>query len=470
MQHTIHFHQASAQALNDDVLQHNLQKSNNLFVDKRKKAIDEFVPFENFRTQAAQIKQSVLDDLDQWLLKFESQAIDNGAEVLWATDAEEACQLVANICHQVKAKKIIKSKSMLSEEIELNKHLLSNNFTVIETDLGEYVIQLAGDTPSHIVAPMVHMNREQVSTLFTQHHHTPPTNDIQQLTLEARAQLRKHFISADVGITGANFLIADTGSAVVVENEGNARLCMTLPTTRIILAGIEKIIPDTDAAALMISLLPRSATGQKISNYISFSTKPHQPTDDNPADGPTRLIYILIDAGRSQLLQPDSRDMLRCIRCGACMNHCPVYQNIGGHAYGWVYPGPMGSVLTPYYIGLKQAKELPFSATMCGACDHVCPVKIPLTKLLRNLRQKVIHQEGTNTIEKLSLTLWNWLCHKRWRYQLATRIGRLLMRMLGDSSGMIRTIPGNPWTKTRNISIGNTPQTFMQWYEKHQQS
>ena len=466
MQQTIQFKDLSTQALANPALQKNLRHTKGLFVDKRRKAMNSFGAFEDARTQAANIKQEVLNNLDDWLLKFEAQALDNGCEVLWAEDAQQACQLVNDICQQVNAQKIIKSKSMISEEIHLNKYLEQENIEVIETDLGEYVLQLAKQPPSHIVAPMVHMNREEVADLFSKYHQTPHTTDIQELTLDARKQLRKHFISADVGITGANFLIADTGSALVVENEGNARLCMTMPKTRIVLAGIEKIIPNAQSAALMMSLLPRSATGQKISNYVSISSRPHQNLADNEADGPTRLIYILIDAGRSQLLQEDSREMLRCIRCGACMNHCPVYQNIGGHSYGWVYPGPMGSVLTPYYVGLKQAKDLPFSATMCGACDEVCPVKIPLTRLLRDLRQKVIRTQGSKPMEKVSLTIWAWLCRKRWRYQLATKISRIALRILANSTGVIRKIPFSPWSKSRNISIDSSAQTFMQWYDK----
>lgn len=466
MQQTIQFKQSSSHALNNEILQGNLKHSKGLFVDKRKKAVTDFPAFQDLRTQAATIKQSVLDNLDEWLLKFESQAIENGCEVMWASDAGEACELISQICHEVKAKKIIKSKSMVSEEIHLNKHLIKEKFEVIETDLGEYVIQLADDTPSHIVAPMVHMNRQQVADLFNKHHNSPYTTDINELTLDARTHIRRHFISADVGITGANFLLADTGSALVVENEGNARLSMTMPKTRIILTGIEKVIPDAQSAALMMSLLPRSATGQKISNYVSLTNRPHPKNQTSQEDGPVRIVYVLLDAGRSKLLQKDSREMLRCIRCGACMNHCPVYQNIGGHSYGWVYPGPMGSVLTPYYVGFKQAKELPFSATMCGACDEVCPVKIPLTRLLRDLRHKIVRTEGGKPIEKASLSFWNWLCKSQWRYQLSTRISRLMMRMIANSSGIIRSIPYLPWSKTRDIVIDPSPQTFMQWYDK----
>ena len=294
--------------------------------------------------------------------------------MLFAETGAEACDLVLEICRRHGVKKAIKSKSMLSEEAGLNEALAAAGVEPVETDLGEYIIQLAGEPPSHIIAPAVHKSKDEVADLFAVHHRQPRKTDIGEMTREARAVLRGHFVSADLGISGGNFLIAETGSGLVVTNEGNGRMVTTLPRVHVCITGIEKVIPTLEDFAALLRLLTRSATGQPISNYVSVFTGPRREGD---RDGPEHMYFILVDAGRTNLVGGDMQEMLRCIRCGACMNHCPVYKTVGGHAYGWVYPGPMGAVLTPSYVGLENALDLPHAATLCNQCGVVCPVQHP---------------------------------------------------------------------------------------------
>src|SRR5690606_29989375 len=294
-----------------------------------------------------------------------------------------------DICRRHNIKKAIKSKSMVSEEVGVNEALIANGVTPIETDLGEYIIQLAEEPPSHIIAPAVHKSKDEVSVLFSEKHGTAPKTDNEALTREAREVLREHFLTADLGISGANFLIAESGSGLIVTNEGNGRMVTTLPRVHVSITGIEKVVPTLEDVSTLLRLLPRSATGQPISNYVSFFTGPKGAED---LDGPEHMYFILVDNGRTGFVGTDMQEMLRCIRCGACMNHCPVYRTVGGHAYGWVYPGPMGSILTPSYAGMENAPDLPHASTLCNQCGVVCPVRIPLPDLLRKMREKQVQR------------------------------------------------------------------------------
>jgi L-lactate dehydrogenase complex protein LldF len=331
---------------------------------------------------------------------------------------------------------------------------------VVETDLGEYIVQLAGETPSHIIAPAIHKSREDVGDLFHEHHKTPRKTDPAELTMEARKFLREHFLSADMGITGGNFLIADTGSLVLVTNEGNGRMTTTMPRIHVAITGIEKVLGTMEDLSCILRLLTRSATGQPISNYITINTGPKAEGD---ADGPEQMHVVIVDAGRARLLGTDMQEALRCIRCGACMNHCPVYQNIGGHAYGWVYPGPIGSVLTPNYIGLEKALDLPNAATLCNQCGVVCPVKIPLPDLMRKLREKQLDRGLRPWKERAAIRMWAWAAQRPAMYALLTRIAARVGRTAGGADRTIHKLPGNGWTEGRDLPAPSG-KTFRELY------
>src|SRR3990167_1340555 len=384
-----HFKSNARKALHDETLQKALDYIKIGFVKKRAKAVEQLPEFNAIRDCAVRIKNHTLNNLDYYLEYFENQVVQSGGHIHWAVDAKEANEQVISICGTSNAKLIAKSKSMLTEEIQLNEALEKSGFKVVETDLGEYIIQLRHEPPSHIVAPAIHLLKEQVAeTFYKNHQGFDPGRSLkkhEELLEEAKKILRKKFLSADVGITGANFLIAETGTSVIVTNEGNGDLTQTLPKTHIVLASIEKIIPTIEDAIQILRLLARSATGQDMSVYTTFSTGPRRPGDP---DGPEEYHVVILDNGRSSMLGSDFQDMLRCIRCGACMNHCPVYQEVGGHSYGWVYPGPMGAVLTPSLIGVDKAGHLPNASTFCGRCESVCPMRIPLPKMMRHWRER----------------------------------------------------------------------------------
>jgi L-lactate dehydrogenase complex protein LldF len=410
--------------------------------------------FEVLRSTCETIRNRVLGDLDVWLDIFEERAKASGAEVLWARDGDEISDLVVDIARRHGVSKVVKSKSMLSEEARLNEALAAAGIQPVETDLGEYIVQLAGEAPSHIIAPAVHKSIAEVEALFAREHGREEavrsSADIPAMAREARLVLREHFLSAEMGISGANFLIAETGSAALVTNEGNGRMVTTLPKVHVVITGIEKIVPTLADFATLMRLLPRSATGQTISNYVSLLTGTRQPGD---SDGPTKTIFILVDNGRAALLGSAYQDMLRCIRCGACMNHCPVYFSLGGHAYGWVYPGPMGSVLTPLFTGIENASDLPHASTGCNQCVNVCPVRIPLTGLMHRLREAQVEQHLQPWTTRFVLTAWAWLAGKPMLYRWTMRRISRYLNGLADESGRIRIfglVPG--WTAGRDLT------------------
>ncbi len=453
---SINFIPRAAAGLANPVLQANLKRFGETgLAAQRGRAVQAYGPaeFEALRDAGEAIRNRALEHLDLWIERFEREAMARGATVLFAETTADVRRMVLDIAKRHGLKKAVKSKSMLSEEAGLNEALAAGGVTPVETDLGEYIIQLAGEPPSHIIAPAVHKSRDEVSDLFERHHGGQRRTDIPELTHEARARLRQHFLSADLGISGGNFLIAETGSGVIVTNEGNGRMVTTLPRVHVCITGIEKVLPTLNDFSTLLRLLPRSATGQAISNYVSLFTGPR---DDGAVEGPEHMYFILVDAGRSGLLGSDMQAMLRCIRCGACMNHCPVYKSVGGHAYGWVYPGPMGSVLTPAFVGLENAPDLPQAATLCGACSVVCPVKIPLPDLLRGLREKEVERGLRPKSEMLGLRLWAWFAQRPRAYALATRIGVRLLRLLANRDGMIASLPiGGGWTGSRGNAAAN---------------
>ena len=459
------FQARAAEKVANPVLQRALQKAKPLFVGKRSKGIaalaEDQLEFEQLRSACVDIRNRVLSDLDVWLDIFETQAKVTGAEVLWARDGEEICDLVIDVARRHGVTKAAKSKSMLSEEAHLNAALAAAGIQPVETDLGEYIVQLAGETPSHIIAPAVHKTLDEIADLFAKTHGRPRQTDIPAMTREAREVLRQHFLSAEMGISGANFLIAETGSAALVTNEGNGRMVTTLPKVHVVITGIEKIVPTLEDFATLMRLLPRSATGQTISNYVSLLTGTRQPGD---AEGPEKTVFILVDNGRAKLLGSAYEEMLRCIRCGACMNHCPVYFSLGGHAYGWVYPGPMGSVLTPLFTGLENALDLPHASTGCNQCGSVCPVRIPLPKLMHQLREDQVSAGLRPWSESLALKAWAWVAGKPTLYHWVVRRAARYLKWLADDSGRIRVLGLAPgWTVGRDLPAP-PGKTFQELY------
>jgi L-lactate dehydrogenase complex protein LldF len=470
MQSTSHlFKDNVAKALNDPHLQQALTHVRTKFIDKRQQAKDALPEFEALRDAARDLKNHVLSRLDEYLVQFEENVTKRGGHVHWCATPADARKTILDICRSANAKTVTKGKTMVGEEIGINDHLAANGIEPIETDLGEYIIQLRNEPPSHIIAPSVHVTKDQVEATFRKVHTDldPKRNLAEPASLlnEARVKLRSRFIAADVGITGANFLVADTGSTVIVTNEGNGDLTQTLPRIHIVLAGIEKIVPSLQDAGLLLRVLARSATGQEMSAYTTFSTGPRREGD---LDGPQEFHVVLVDNGRSKLLGTEFEEMLRCIRCGACLNHCPIYQNVGGHAYGWVYAGPIGAITTPALIGIEHAAPLPEASSLCGRCEAVCPVRIPIPKMLRHWREEAFERRLHGTRARWALRLWGELATRPALYRIATRIGAAALALLGGKRGRFAKLPlAQAWTEHRDLPA---PQgrTFMAMYRGKQ--
>jgi L-lactate dehydrogenase complex protein LldF len=444
-------------ALADPVLQHALGFARSGFQSKRRSAAERLPEFEALRDAAQAIKDHTLAHLDLYLEAFEQRVIEQGGKIHWARDAAEARAVILKLCRAAGARSVTKSKSMVCEEIELNEALEASDIARVETDLGEYIVQLAGETPSHILAPAIHMTKERVADLFAEHHGRPRVDAPDALLAEARRALRQRYFEAEVGITGANFLIAATGSVVLVTNEGNAELTQGLPKTHIAVASIEKLVPTLEDACTLLRVLARSATGQEFSAYTTIVTGPKRPRD---LDGPASFHVVLVDNGRSEVVGSEFQDILRCIRCGACMNHCPVYLTTGGHAYGWVYPGPMGAVLTPQFIGIEQAHHLPSASSFCGRCEAVCPVRIPLPKLMRHWREQQFTRRLSPATARYGTRLWAFVARRPALYHLGARLAAGLLGLLGRRRGRLRSLPlAGGWTDSRDLPAP-TGRTF----------
>ncbi|MBU0783290.1 MAG: iron-sulfur cluster-binding protein [Gammaproteobacteria bacterium] len=458
------FERKASEKLNDPRLQENLKRLSSKFVNARATSILELDDFEGTRSAAVDIRNRSIQSLDVWLELFEQKAVETGAKVLFARTPQEASELVVKIAKKHAVKSVIKSKSMVTEEMALNKALEAADVKVRETDLGEYILQINdNERPSHIIAPVVHKDKEQVADLFEKHHHLPRKTDIAEMTREAREILRPQFLAADMGVTGGNFIIAETGSVALVTNEGNEGMCTINPRVHVAITGVEKVVPTLEDFATLIRLLPRSATGQSISNYVSLLTGPKREGD---LDGPEHMYFVILDGGRTGLLGGEFEEMLRCIKCGACMNHCPVYQKIGGHAYGWVYPGPMGSVLTPSYTGIEKALDLPQAATLCGECHVVCPVKIPLPDLLRKLREQQFSRGLRPWQEKAAFKVWAFVAQRPALYRVLSRVGIKAMAWWGKRKGGIHSLPmASGWTDQRDFPVP-TGETFSKLYQQ----
>jgi L-lactate dehydrogenase complex protein LldF len=455
------------EALHDQRLQKALVHAHN-FIGRRASAAERLPEFEALRDSARAIKDHTLAHLDLYLEAYERKVIESGGQVHYARDAAEANAIVLGLCKARGARAVTKGKSMISEEIGLNAALEAEGIETIETDLGEYIIQLRGETPSHIIAPAIHVSRDDVEADFRRaHRDLPATRDLsqpEQLLGEARAILRDKFLSADVGITGANFLVAETGTSIIVTNEGNGDLTQILPRVHVVVASLEKIVPTLADAAQLLRVLARSATGQDMSVYTTLSTGPRRPGDP---DGPEEYHVILLDNGRSAMLGSQFEDMLRCIRCGACMNHCPVYHAVGGHAYGWVYPGPMGAVLTPSLIGVAEGGQLPNASTFCGRCEEVCPMRIPLPKMMRHWREREFERHLSPAVARSGLGLWAFFAQRPTLYRLTTDLMMRALHLAGRRRGRFSWLPlAGGWTRYRDLTAPQGATFQSRWRAK----
>jgi L-lactate dehydrogenase complex protein LldF len=465
------FKQNARAAMEDAGLQKALGRNNPALQARRAAAVANLPEFEELREIGRNIKNHTLSHLDFYLETFAANVERAGGHVHWCATAEDARRVVAEICRNAGARTVTKGKSMISEEIALNEHLEREGFTPVETDLGEYILQLRHEAPSHLIGPAFHLNREDWEESFRKSHTNLPAdrvfNERRDIMNEARATLRERFLAADVGITGANFLIAETGSSVIVTNEGNGDLTQTLPRVHIALASIEKLVPTLEDCCAMLRLLARSATGQDLSVYTTFSTAARRAGD---LDGPLEYHVVLLDNGRSAMIGTEFQDMLRCIRCAACMNHCPVYGAVGGHAYGWVYPGPMGSVLTPALVGVDRTGLLPNASTFCGKCESVCPVKIPLPGLMRHWREREFERHLAPQSYRTNLGLWAWFARRPTLYRAVTRVAAAALGAMGRKRGRFAALPfAGSWTRGRDLPAPEG-DTFFARYAKQQRA
>lgn len=455
-------------SLDDSQLQRALGNVQAGFIQKRREAIEELPEFEALRDNAREIKNHTLDHLDLYLEAYEEKVTASGGKVHWAETAEDARKIIRDLCFAAGARTVTKGKSMITEEIGLNDFLEAEGIQPVETDLGEYAIQLRGEHPSHIIAPAVHLNKDQIEEDFRRvHNHLPVDRDLskpESLLKEARRILRSKYFEADVGITGANFLVAETGTSIIVTNEGNGDLTQTLGKVHVVVASIEKIVPTLEDASQILRVLARSATGQKMSVYTTFSTGPKR---DNDPDGPEEYHVVLLDNGRTSMLGTEFQEMLRCIRCGACMNHCPVYHSVGGHAYGWVYPGPMGSVLTPSLIGVDKSGHLPNASTFCGRCESVCPMRIPLPKMMRHWREREFERGLNPAVARYGIKAWAMLAKRPRLYQLLMSIGIPFLAMFGSARGRFKWLPlASGWTRYRDLPAPERRTFMQQWRQR----
>ncbi len=439
-------------ALDSAQLQRALTTATGRFTAGRLAAGAELANWQSLRNQGRAIREEAIHRLDELLLLLEQNVRAQGGEVFWARDGVEACTYITDLAHRRGVTLAVKSKSMTTEEIALNDALDRAGVTPIETDLGEYILQLAGDTPSHFLAPAVHWNRDQVAQLFVDKLGIPWTQDVGTLTRAARAALRRRFLEAGMGITGANFGVAETGTIVVVENEGNVRLTTSAPAIHVAVMGLEKVIPRFEDLEVLLTLLPRSATGQRMSSYVSLLNGRRRPGEP---DGPTEFHLVLLDNGRSRILaDPEGRESLYCIRCAACLAVCPVYRRVGGHAYGWVYQGPIGAVLTPQYLGPEAGAPLPFASSLCGACRDACPVKIDLPRLLLHQRERVVEDvvKRHSGFGALGARIAGWFLQTPARFAFAGALVRTFLHLTGTGR-WLRNVPGplRGWIASRDL-------------------
>ena len=431
-QTSLKFRENSAAAVADHSLRAAMKNAADTFGTRRAAAFAAIPDLEALRDQASDLRMKVLDNLPAYLEEFSANATRAGATVHRAVDAAVARETILALLKERGVRMVAKGKSMVSEEIGLNAHLQRAGIEVVETDLGEYIIQLEGETPSHIIVPAIHKNRQQVGKLFADRLGVPYSDDPQVLTKIARRVMREKFLAADAGISGANFAIAESGSLVLFTNEGNGRMVTSVPPLHVAILSMEKILPRLADLPTFIRLLPRSATGQAITSYLSLITGTRK---EGEATGARELHIVILDNGRSEILAGECREMLKCIRCGACMNVCPVYRTVGGHAYGWTYPGPMGMVLTTLLTGMKKSYPLVDASTLCGACVEVCPVRIPLVPLIVKLRERRVSEGLSNPKERLGMRFFGAAIKNPGLFYWGERISRLFWPMIRKVGG-----------------------------------
>jgi L-lactate dehydrogenase complex protein LldF len=457
-------------ALADSQLQKNLRATLSKTASARSEAIAEVENWQALRSHARLVKEEAMAHLATYLEQLESKVVSQGGKVVWAHDGAEAVDFVVRLCAERNILKLVKSKSMVGEEIQLNEELERHHIEPVETDLGEYIVQLGGEHPSHIVMPALHMSREQVAALFERKLAMPPTDDVEAITRTARRILRDHFLSSRLGITGVNFAVAETGTIVVVENEGNARLTMAVPEIHVAIMGIEKIIPRSADLAVFLKLLTRNATAQRISTYVNLINGARR---EGETDGPAEFYLVLLDNGRSRILEDElMRQTLYCIRCGACLDVCPVYQTIGGHAYRSTYQGPIGAILTPQIESPSAAPEHPFASSLCGACYDICPVKIEIPHILLKLRQKVQAAKSERAsrlpLEKWGIQVWSWIMSSPGRYAFVNRVTRSAARWFVRNRRLrVPFPPLSTWSESRELPQP-AAKTFRELFKEEQ--
>jgi L-lactate dehydrogenase complex protein LldF len=435
-------------------LKYNISKYENAFINGK----EQYRDLELAKERAAFLKHKVVNELDKYLVEFEANFTSHGGKVIWATDEKDALREIGKIIKKHNIHTVVKSKSMTTEEIDLNEYLKKNKVENFETDLGEFIVQLAGEKPYHIVTPAMHKSKEDVAALYHQKFNTPMDYSPEQITHYTREYLRERFVTADAGITGANFLIADIGGIALTENEGNAMMSVSFPKVHIVIAGIEKVIPGIKDLDLFWPLLATHGTGQNITVYNSIITGPKQ---DNEKDGPTDMYVILMDNGRSAVLaSPEQRRSLSCIRCGACLNVCPVYKTIGGYSYNSTYSGPIGSVITPFFQGFREFKHLSFASTLCGSCTEVCPVKINLHELLLANRRDAVKKGYTSGTERMAMWSWKTMMKKR---------SLLDWPKAGMKNFMLKKFFSKMWGKRRELPV-IAPKSFKQMWDERKGS
>lgn len=455
----------SSNALQDTTLQTALDRGTTRAVNNRINAMAETTDATALRQQGRNARLRALNNLPELLETLEAKLTERGVTVLWAVDGEECNRHIVEIAARHEVKKIAKSKSMATEETHLNHALESAGLEVIETDLGEFVAQLAKEPPSHIVFPILHKTREQVRDLFVERLNMPPSDDPATLTAAAREFMRQQFVTADMGITGANFAIAETGTLAMVSNEGNARMCSSIPPVHVAVVGIEKVIETVDDFATLVQLLTRSATGQRLTSYVHLIGGAARPGD---MDGPEHLYVILLDNRRTQIHGGDYAESLACIRCGACLNACPVYQNVGGHAYGWVYPGPIGAIVTPLLNGIHNAAPLPHASSLCGACQSACPVDIHIPDMLLALRADLVAEHDTPPMLTAGIKGWEMAMRSAPLYELSGKAASLLTNTVKGKDGQLHNLPGllGNWTQNRDFPAFAKKSFRQLWRER----
>lgn len=462
----IPFYERVQQQIDDPVMRQAVANAQDRIGANRQKMVDELESWDDWRSSAAQIRAHVLDNLDAYLYQLSEKIRANGGKVFFADTREDATQYILQVAQAKQARKIVKSKSMVTEEIGMNAVLEGAGIEVVETDLGEYILQLAKDAPSHVVVPAIHRDRHQIRKILQEKLGYEGSEAPEDMTRFIRHKIRNDFLDAEIGITGCNFAVAETGTLSLVSNEGNARLCTTVPHTHIAVMGMERVVPTFDELDITLTMLARSAVGARLTGYNTWLTGPKK---EGESDGPEEFHLVIVDNGRSKVLGSPFHDILRCIRCGACMNTCPAYRHIGGHGYGSIYPGPVGAVLSPLLGGYKDFKNLPYACSLCTACDDVCPVRIPLSSLILQHRRVMAESGITPPMERRAVQLFNYANRHSGLWKVGMVVGaRAAQLMIRNGKIPFNIGPISGWTAARDLPDADG-ESFRSWYKKHQQ-